>query len=187
MAVSALIATAADPDANTYVTLAEAEALIEDRIQGDAETAWAALAAADKRRYLIQACRMIDAAHRYIGRRVTELTDEEAQALEFPRFSFNYRGGKANIEAYRSAGDYEIDKRVKKAQVAQAIHLVWQVEVSGVGGPVPGGGTRAMLQAEGVAEIGIGNTREKYSGKANALCPEAENWLRPLIRRSHAI
>jgi len=185
MSVS-LDSTIAGADANSYVTLAEMTAFIENRIVCAAVTAWNTLTDDNKERYLIKACEQIDSAHRWLGSRVTDKTGDDSQALEFPRFSLDTRGGKANIQAYRAGGPYAIDERVKQAQMIQALYLCQKIEVDGDADPV-GGSTRAKLQAEGVKSISVGNMAETYTGKTNALCDEAERLLRPLVRRHHVI
>jgi len=181
-----LTVTACGTDSNSYVTIAEMDAFVAEQITSDAVTAWTALVDANKEKYLIQVCRQIDRAHRYVGRKITSLTGDDAQALEFPRFSFDYTGGKANLEAYRSDGTYAVDERVKRAQMLQALHLVQIVEVEG-GDPMIGGGTRAKLQAEGVTQIRTGNTSESYNGKVNSLCAAAEQELAALVRKASRI
>lgn len=178
-----LISTPADPSANSYVTTTEMTAFVNERVQGAAEVAWAALAADDQKRHLITATRMLDRAHQYLGQRVTDLDGSASpQALEFPRFGLDTRGGKANLETFRGgATAYAIDARVKRAVMLQALYLV---ELAASGTPTPGSGSvRAQLQAEGVTSIQIGNTQESYNGKGRVLCIDAENELLPLIRR----
>lgn len=180
----AINSTVADPDANSYVTLAEMEAFVLTRISSAAVTAWNALSDAEKETYLIKACEQINSAHRWLGVRVTDKTGDDTQALEFPRFSLQTKGGKHNLEAYRASGSYAIDERVRRAQMIQALYMVQVIVVDGDADPV-GGSTRAHLQAEGVKSIRIGNTAEAYTGKTKTLCSDAEALLRPLIRRAH--
>jgi hypothetical protein len=177
----------AAPNANSYVDLATMDQFVEERPPGDDRAAWKALSENNRERWLIQATLAIDRAYYYKGRRVSDLLGIEPQALEFPRFGLETRGGKFNVEEWREGGvDWEIDTRVQSAIMAQALYMVYQADV--LGAPVPVGGTvRAQLQAEGVSKIQIGNTSEDYTGKAKKLCPEAEGYLRPLIRKTRAI
>ena len=183
----ALNHTAADPEANSYVSINEMDQFVEERPGGADKTAWKALSLNNQERWLIQAALLIDRAHYYIGRKITDLTGAAAQSLEFPRASLDYAGGRNNLELYREGSDaWQVDPRVKRATMAQALFMVYQSAAAGA--PLPMGGTvRAQLQAEGVTDISIGNTSESYNGKAAGLCPEAEGYLRPLIRRARSI
>lgn len=176
----------AGTDSNSYVSRDEMDDFLDECPTSAAKTAWQALSADDRKRFLILACRMIDRAHEYIGQKVSDLTGDAAQALKFPRMSFEYAGGKANIEAYRGSATYAIDGRVKRAQMIQALWLCQRMIVEAAPGPL-GGSIREQLQAEGVTSISIGNTSESYDGKGRNLCAEAEDELRPLVRRSSRI
>jgi len=176
----------AGSESNSYVSRDEMTAWVDEQIPNAVINAWKALGPDDQKRFLIQACRAVDRAHEYLGQKVTDLTDETAQALKFPRMSLMISSGDYNLNQYRNGGSYIIDERVKRAQMLQALHLCKLHEIDGVDDPL-GGSVREQLQAEGVTSIQIGNTSEDYNGKAKALCAAAEDELRPLIRRVNRI
>lgn len=179
-----LDSTVAGSAANSYVSVSEMTAFVNNRIQGATEIAWVALAVDDQKRYLIAARQQLDKAHRWLGGRVTDLTSTvPAQALEFPRVSLITRSGIDNL-----SGTYSIDLRVKRAQMFQTMHLVDLGVVQNVPNP-QGGSVRAKLQADGVSSIGIGNTNESYNSivgysRFAVLCAEAEAEIQKLVRKS---
>lgn len=77
MSVSNIIATPAHPQANSYVTVAEATQYFADR---DNSTSWTGASADQKSQALIEATRLVD-AYRFHGCKL-----KEWQRLEFPRY-----------------------------------------------------------------------------------------------------
>lgn len=77
-----LNATPGDATANSYATVAEAQAIVDYRVGSASTTAWAALSADQKIQALVTATRYIDTiGEDFIGDR----TDPATQALEWPR------------------------------------------------------------------------------------------------------
>lgn len=74
-----LIETAAASNANTYVTLAEAETIMETVFHKDA---WTAATDANKKIVLVEATRLLDAHYEWNGIKYTD-----AQSLRWPRYS----------------------------------------------------------------------------------------------------
>jgi hypothetical protein len=153
-------------DANTYVTLAEADAYFLRRLRSDA---WDAASRRDKQKALISATRDLDAL------RYREEKDEIAfddgqptkpvQPLAFPR-TYTLDG---NGAAY-------VPQEVKDAQCEQALALL-------AGGS--GADRRRQLQAQGVTSFSVEGMSESYgSGRTAAashpwsrLCPDAQRLL----------
>jgi hypothetical protein len=104
-----LVATAADANANTYCTLAEANSYNDQR---PFASSWASLTSDDDRaRALIQATILLDASFVWTGAAATD-----TQALCWPRTGMTNRNG-------RPIGDLEIPRDLKYAEAEFARQL----------------------------------------------------------------
>ena len=120
-----LNANVGDANANTYVTLAEANAFIEGLLENDDITAWATSTDDSKNRALFTSTQRIDRED-FLGARV-----DDTQALEWPRSGvrkpntysrlYNISFPNRLIADYYS--DTEIPDRVKHAQIVLAAYL----------------------------------------------------------------
>ncbi len=161
----AIIATAGAADANSYVTMEEAEAYLATRFGG---AVFAAADESDQEIALIQATRQID-RHRFHGRK-----NSVEQALEFPR-AYPYT---------EPVTPSEVPRKVKDACCEQALHLVAHKDAGGAG-------KRQQLQAEGVQSFSVGDLSETFApglaGASEALCNDARVLLRGWIDRTGRI
>ena len=126
MAIS-LDATVGGASANTYVTLAQANAIVEGLIIDDDVQVWEADSTSDdyRNRALYTAAQRID-RERFLGARVAD-----TQALQWPRSGVRKPDTYTNLYGLsfpnRLVADYysdtEIPDRIKKAQVVLAVYL----------------------------------------------------------------
>ena len=126
MAIS-LDATVGGASANTYVTLSDANSIVEGLIVDDDVQAWEAGSTSDdyRNRALYTAAQRID-RERFLGARVAD-----TQALQWPRSGVRKPDTYTNLYGLsfpnRLVADYytdtEIPDRVKKAQVVLAVYL----------------------------------------------------------------
>jgi hypothetical protein len=124
MAIS-LDATVGGVNANSYLTLAAAELIIEGFVQDDDVTAWATATTDQKNRALFTATQRLD-RERFLGARATD-----TQALQWPRTGVRKPDTYINTYAvgfpFRITTDYftdnEIPDQIKKAQVILAAYL----------------------------------------------------------------
>ena len=124
MAIS-ITATAGSASANSYLTLAEAQAIVDGLVEDDDVAAWASATTDQKNRALYTATQRID-RERFLGARASD-----TQALQWPRtgvrkpdtFTSTYTTG----FPYRVTTDYytdtEIPDQVKRAEVILAVYL----------------------------------------------------------------
>jgi hypothetical protein len=118
-------ATVGGANANSYLTLAAAELVIEGFVQDDDVTAWATATTDQKNRALYTATQRLD-RERFLGARVTD-----TQALQWPRTGVRKPDTYINTYAvgfpFRITTDYytdtEIPDQVKKAQCVLAVYL----------------------------------------------------------------
>jgi hypothetical protein len=118
-------ATVGNASANSYVTLSEANAIVEGLILDDDVSAWDGSNTDNKNRALYTATIRID-RERFIGARVTN-----TQALQWPRQGVRKPDTYINTYSvgfpFRISTDYfaedEIPEQVKKAQVILAVYL----------------------------------------------------------------
>ena len=111
--------------ANSYLTLAAAELVIEGFVQDDDVTAWASATADQKNRALYTATQRLD-RERFLGARATD-----TQALQWPRTGVRKPDTYINTYAvgfpFRITTDYytdtEIPDQIKKAQCVLAVYL----------------------------------------------------------------
>ena len=124
MAIS-ITATAGSASANSYLTLADAQAIVDGLVEDDDVAAWASATTDQKNRALYTATQRID-RERFLGARASD-----TQALQWPRtgvrkpdtFTSTYTTG----FPYRVTTDYytdtEIPDQVKRAEVVLAVYL----------------------------------------------------------------
>lgn len=124
MAIS-IDATVGGASANSYLTLAAAELIVEGFVQDDDVTAWASATNDQKNRALYTAAQRLD-RERFLGARATD-----TQALQWPRTGVRKPDTYINTYAvgfpFRITTDYytdtEIPDQIKKAQVVLAVYL----------------------------------------------------------------
>ena len=124
MAIS-ITATAGSASANSYLTLADAQAIVDGLVEDDDVAAWASATTDQKNRALYTATQRID-RERFLGAKASD-----TQALQWPRtgvrkpdtFTSTYTTG----FPYRVTTDYytdtEIPDQVKRAEVILAVYL----------------------------------------------------------------
>jgi len=118
-------ATVGGANANSYLTLAAAELVIEGFVQDDDVTAWASATNDQKNRALYTATQRLD-RERFLGARATD-----TQALQWPRTGVRKPDTYINTYAvgfpFRITTDYytdtEIPDQIKKAQCVLAVYL----------------------------------------------------------------
>lgn len=140
---------------NTYVTLAEAEDYLAERL---GVAAWDAADTGDRSRALKAAARAIDSMS-LRGRRV-----DDEQAMEFPRaywesfdrprFTEEHERWSASIVGAGYTYDEEVPQRVKDAQCEEALALL-DAQAQTI--------DRRVLQQQGVTSVRIGDFQESYS------------------------
>ena len=124
MAIS-IVATPGAANANSYLTLAEAEAIIDGLVQDADVIAWASATTDQKNRALFTATQRLD-RERYLGARATD-----TQSLQWPRTGVRKPDTYINTYAigfpFRISTDYytdgEIPDQIKYAQVYLAVYL----------------------------------------------------------------
>ena len=112
-------------DANSYLTLADAQAIIDGFVEVADVTAWASATTDQKNRALFTATQRLD-RERFLGARATD-----TQALQWPRTGVRKPDTYINTYAvgfpYRITTDYytddEIPQQVQYAQVVLAVYL----------------------------------------------------------------
>jgi len=118
-------ATVGGASANSYLTLADAQALIDGMVENDDVTAWASATTDQKNRALYSATQRLD-RERFLGARATD-----TQALQWPRTGVRKPDTYINTYAtgfpFRITTDYftdtEIPDQVKQAQAVLAVYL----------------------------------------------------------------
>ena len=120
-----LDATVGGANANTYISLSDANAIIEGFVLSDDNTAWNNSTVDNQNRALFTAAQRVD-REKFLGARVSD-----TQALEWPRSGVRKPDTYTNLYGLsflnRLVADYytdtEIPDRVKKAQVILAVYL----------------------------------------------------------------
>ena len=120
-----ITATAGSATANSYLSLTDAQAIIDGLIEDDDVTAWSSATTDQKNRALYTATVRID-RERFLGARSTD-----TQALQWPRTGVRKPDTYINTYAtgfpFRISTDYftdtEIPEQVKKAQAILAVYL----------------------------------------------------------------
>ncbi len=118
-------ATAGGANANSYITLSDAQAIVDGMVEDADVTAWASATDDQKNRALYTATQRLD-RERFIGARATD-----TQALQWPRTGVRKPDTYVNTYAtgfpFRISEDYftdtEIPDQVKRAQVVLAVYL----------------------------------------------------------------
>jgi hypothetical protein len=118
-------ATAGGASANSYLTLSDAQDIVDGMVEDADVTAWASATTDQKNRALYTATQRLD-RERFIGARATN-----TQALQWPRTGVRrpdtYINSYATGFPFRISEDYfsetEIPDQVKRAQVVLAVYL----------------------------------------------------------------
>lgn len=121
----AIDATAGGANANSYLTLADAQSMIDGMVQNADVTAWGNATTDAKNRALVSATQRLD-RERFLGART-----DDTQALQWPRSGVRKPDTYINTYAigfpFRITEDYfddeEIPDQVKRAQVELAVYL----------------------------------------------------------------
>lgn len=130
-----IVATAGAANANSYITLSDANDIVAGLVPDDDVVAWEAGTTSDdyRNRALYTACQRID-RERFLGARV-----DDTQALQWPRTGVRKPDSYINSYAigfpFKLTTDYytstEIPDQIKKAQVVLAVYL--QNNTDGIG------------------------------------------------------
>ena len=131
-----IVATPGAANANSYLTLAAAELIIEGFVQDDDVVAWASATTDQKNRALFSATQRID-RERFLGARATD-----TQALQWPRTGVRKPDTYINTYAvgfpFRITTDYftdtEIPPQIKYAQTVLAVFLHNNTDALGLSG-----------------------------------------------------
>ena len=118
-------ATAGGANANSYLTLSNAQDIVDGMVEDADVTAWASATTDQKNRALYTATQRLD-RERFLGARATD-----TQALQWPRTGVRKPDTYVNTYAtgfpFRISEDYftdtEIPDQVKRAQVVLAVYL----------------------------------------------------------------
>ena len=118
-------ATVGGASANSYLTLAAAQDLVDGMVENDDVTAWASATTDQKNRALYSATQRLD-RERFLGARATD-----TQALQWPRTGVRKPDTYINTYAvgfpFKITTDYftdtEIPDQIKQAQVVLAVYL----------------------------------------------------------------
>lgn len=129
-------ATVGGANANSYLTLAAAQAIVDGFVQDDDVTAWASATTDQKNRALFTATQRLD-RERFLGARSTD-----TQALQWPRTGVRRPDTYINTYAvgfpFRITTDYfddnEIPVQVQYAEVVLAVYLNNNTDALGLSG-----------------------------------------------------
>ncbi len=118
-------ATAGGANANSYLTLSDAQAIVDGMVEDADVTAWASATTDQKNRALYTATQRLD-RERFLGARATD-----TQALQWPRTGVRKPDTYVNTYAtgfpFRISEDYftdeEIPDQIKRAQIELAVYL----------------------------------------------------------------
>jgi hypothetical protein len=132
----AIDATIGSATANSYITLADAQAIVDGMVEDADVTAWATATTDQKNRALYSATQRLD-RERYLGARATD-----TQALQWPRTGVRKPDTYINTYSigfpFRITTDYytdtEIPDQIKRAQVALAVFLNNNADALGLSG-----------------------------------------------------
>jgi len=135
MAVS-IDATAGGADANSYMTLSEADTFVEAMVSSSDVSKWTTGNDDSRNRALTAAAQRLD-RERFLGARATD-----TQALQWPRTGVRKPDTYVNTYAtgfpFRISDDYftdtEIPDQVKRAQIEMAVYLKNNVDGISLGG-----------------------------------------------------
>ena len=180
---SLIKATAGAADANSYVTLAEAEAYFAERLHADA---WGSAKDVDKEKALLTACRHIEACRIAVNRRPygyppippsLQSADYDPLAPSDPDQSLSFPRKKDR----NAAGAYAVPQAAKDAQCEETLALlsVGQDQAR-----------RRTLQAAGVTSFSVDGLSETYrsAGATHPLVStEARQLIAPYLLRGGVI
>ena len=129
-------ATAGGASANSYITLAQADAYVEAMIESADVAKWSTGSADSRNRALTAAAQRLD-RERFVGARATD-----TQGLQWPRTGVRKPDTYVNTYAtgfpFRISEDYftdtEIPDQIKRAQIELAVYLHNNVEGISLGG-----------------------------------------------------
>jgi len=132
----ALVATIGGSTANTYLTLADAQDIVDGLVLDADVTAWSTATTDAKNRALYTAAQRLD-RERFLGARATD-----TQSMQWPRTGVRKPDTYINTYAvgfpFRITTDYytdtEIPDQIKKAQVMLAVYLNNNVDGLGLTG-----------------------------------------------------
>lgn len=132
----AIDATPGGASANSYLTLNDAQAIIDGMVEDADVTAWASATTDQKNRALYSATQRLD-RERFLGARSTD-----TQALQWPRTGVRKPDTYINTYAvgfpFRITTDYfddtEIPDQIKRAQVVLAVYLHNNPDGNGLSG-----------------------------------------------------
>lgn len=132
----ALDATVGGANSNTYLTLPQAQTIIDALMLNDEVETWDEAELDVQNRALVTACWRID-RERFFGNRTSN-----TQALQWPRVGVRkpdqyqpiYQSGYAFSLRADYFGDNEIPDEVKKAQTLMALYLVSEPDALNLGG-----------------------------------------------------
>ena len=165
-----LIATPGAPDANSYVTVEEADSYFDERLNA---SAWAAASPEDKARALIQATRRLD-QEEFEGVPTRPLNgtavDQPTQALKWPRQM-------ADTDAGWTYEDDIIPDPVKQATMELAL-----VYLSSDSDPLADTGLEGFEQVQ----VGPLTVVPRHQRRAGELPENVRRLLQPVLRMSRA-
>jgi hypothetical protein len=164
-----IIATLCAENANSYITVADADLYFAARLNAGA---WETASVGDKEKALVTACRHIETCRLRVERRGLELTSPviATQALSFPR-----------LRDVNALGTYIIPERVLQAQCEEALALL------AFGADQA---RRAALQAGGVSGFSTDGLSESYregAGSHPLISAEARQLLMPFLQATGVI
>lgn len=152
-----IVATAGDSDANSYLTLEEAETFVLEFLN---TSTWSAATTATKNAALVQATHLIDCLP-LLGTPYGEQfdqDDDDYQPLHFPI-----------TENEDDESTLYIPDDVKRATVAQALYLIRAGEAEQA--------THDTM-ASGVSSHGVGRLSQQFNrNQTSPVCPEAKRYL----------
>lgn len=122
MATSTVNARPTDPNANSYVTVAEATAYFDDRLASDG---WTSASDAEKAKALFEATRRVD-RFRYFREKFRRNPE---QALEFPRSDALHIGG--SVDEVTSATEIIDETFANQEQYPDDFFNGWAIEMRG--------------------------------------------------------
>jgi hypothetical protein len=131
-----IVATPGAVNANSYLTLAEAQAIVDGMVLDADVTAWATATTDNKNRALYSAVQRLD-RERFLGARATD-----TQSLQWPRTGVRKPDTYINTYAvgfpFRITTDYftdtEIPDQIQRAQVSLAVFLHNNTDALGLSG-----------------------------------------------------
>jgi len=182
MAVT-ITATVSGSTSNSYLTLADAQAIADSLMLNDQITAWDAATTDVKNRALVNAAWRLD-RERFFGYKTTD-----AQALQWPRINAKkpdqYRqnaiAGFHSPYLNSQIGGYfltdEIPDQIKKAQVLLAIYLVSEPDALGLTG----------LEQLASVRVGPLSVTPKQPQDSRLLPPMVDQYLRGLRANTNAL